>query len=334
MLVLIATDPESRRFAEEFRDRFSLLTVTDTPVDPIEGETVLPHVQKGRAIRLKRAFAYAFDEMQADGVITLPRGGCESEYVHRVADALESGATFVDGGLHTASPTHMGGAIRLLTTLTTGSRRVPWCGLRGYDRSIAHILEEVSGSHDDYEITLVQAAVAEGIKIVDLECGKHEDGGAAAPRPTAKNGTLAVWGIFQNASSLKFMFSSATAFLIDFVLLLVLDKLLPIQAELVRVGVAQTITWIVSSQYNFLVNQFFVFRKKDGFWKAMVQYYSLAVFVFAGKSGLQLVLLTQLPLWLAKIICEVTFFIMNYFLQKKLIFNRKKKKSEQDQQDS
>ena len=173
MLVLIATDPESRCIAEAdgFKGRFELLTVTDTPVEPMDGETVLPPVKQGRAVRLKLAFVHAFHEMNADGVITLPRGGCEPSFVLRVAEALEDGAVFVDGGLHTASPARMGGAIHLLTTITTGSRRVPWCGLRGYDRSIAPILEQVDGRHDDYEITLVQAAVAEGIKITDLDCG-------------------------------------------------------------------------------------------------------------------------------------------------------------------
>ncbi|MBQ8288430.1 MAG: GtrA family protein [Clostridia bacterium] len=325
MLVLIATDSESRRLAEEFRDRFELLTVTDIPVEPMDGETVLPHVRKGRAVRLKLAFAHAFNEMHADGVITLPRGGCEPAFVLRVAEALEGGAVFVDGGLHTASPARMGGAIRLLTTITTGSHRIPWCGLRGYDRSMAPILEKVDGHHDDYEITLVQAAVAEGVKITDLDCGEYEDGGAAAPHVSAKNSTRAVWGIFRNASSLKFLCSSVSSFLIDLILLMALEHILPIPNENARVAVAQSISWVVSSQYNFMINHFLVFRKKSGFWKALAQYYSLAVFVFLGKTGVLQILITIMPLVIAKTLCEAAFFLVNYFVQKKLIFNRKKK---------
>lgn len=329
MLVLIATDPESRCIAEaeEFKGRFELLTVTDSPVEPMEGETVLPYVKKGRAVRLKLAFTHAFNEMNADGVITLPRGGCEPAFVLRVAEALEEGAIFVDGGLHTASPARMGGAIRLLTTITTGSHRVPWCGLRGYDRSMAPILDAVNGHHDDYEITLVQAAVAEGVKITDLVCDKHEDGGAAAPHASAKTGTRAVWGIFRNASSLKFLCSSASAFLIDFVLLLVLDYILPIENENTRVLIAQLISWLVSSQYNFMVNHFLVFHRKGGICKAMLQYYLLAVFVFLGKTGVLQLLIAIASLAVAKIICEAAFFLVNYFVQKKLIFNRKKKEN-------
>lgn len=327
MLVLIATDPESRSIAAALGDRYKLLTVTDTPVEPMEGETVLPHIRKGRAIRLKIAFAHAFDEMHADGVITLPRGGCEPSFVQSVADALEAGAVFVNGGLHTASPAYMGGMIRLLTTMTTGSHRVPWCGLRGYDRSMAPILDKVDGRHDDYEITLVQAAVAEGVKIIDIDYDKHEDGGAAAPNVSTKNGARAVWGIFRNASSLKFMCSSAAAFLVDFVLLLVLAEYLPIDAEPVRVGLAQVFSWMVSSQMNFIVNHFLVFRKTGGFWKAMAQYYTLAVFVFLGKFGLLQLLITVLPLSLSKILCEIALFVVNYIVQKKLIFNRKKKEN-------
>ncbi len=325
MLVLIASDPASRQTAAALAGRFSILTMTDTPVDAVNGETVLPPEQEGRGLRLRRAFAYAFDEMGADGVITLPRGGCETAYVLRVAEALESGAVFVDGGLHTASPARMGGAIHLLTFITTGSRRVPWCGLRGYARSIAPLLQTTNGRHDDYEITLLQAAVAEGIKITDLECEKHEDGGAAAPRVSAKTDARSVWGIFRNASSLKFLCSSASAFLIDFVLLMVLAYVLPITGEVVRVGVAQTVSWLVSSQYNFMVNHFLVFRKKSGFWMAMAQYYSLAVFVFLCKMGVLQLLNIVTPLAYSKLICEAAFFLVNYFVQKKFIFNRKKK---------
>lgn len=327
MLVLIATDPESRSTAAAFKGRFPLLTVTDTPVEPMEGERVLPCVKQGRALRLKMAFAYAFGEMNADGVITLPRGGCESSFVQQVADALEGGAVFVDGGLHTPSPAYWGSLIRLLTTLTTGSHRVPWCGLRGYARDMAPVLEKENGQHDDYEITVLQAAVDEGIQITDISCDKNEDGGAAAPHVSAKNGTRAIWGIFRHATSLKFLCSSASAFMIDFVLLLVLADIMPFGNENARVAVAQAISWIVSSQYNFMVNHYLVFRKKSGFCKAMAQYYALAVFVFLGKFGLLQVLITVLPLSVSKILCEVALFVVNYIVQKKLIFNRKKKEN-------
>ncbi|MBQ7354532.1 MAG: GtrA family protein, partial [Clostridia bacterium] len=79
-----------------------------------------------------------------------------------------------------------------------------------------------------------------------------------------------------------------------------------------------------SSQYNFMVNHFLVFRKKGGYWKAMVQYYSLATVILFGKVG-TLLLLESWPLAVAKIVCEAAFFLVNYFVQKKLIFNRKKK---------
>ncbi len=328
MLVLIASDPDSRKTAKELAGEFSILTVTDIPVTALPGETVLPHENKGRGLRLKRAFAYAFGEMGADGVITLPRGGCDPAYVLRVADALKAGDRFVDGGLHTASPAKMGGVIRLLTTFTTGSHRVPWCGLRGYAKEIAPLLQKVGGRHDDYEITLLQAANNEGIAITDLACDKKEDGGAAQPAVTVKNGTRAMWGIFRNASSLKFMASSALAFAIDFVLFWILAECLSIEQDELRNSTAQVISWLVSSQVNFYVNQFLVFHKKDGIIKAMAQYYSLAVFVMLGKLG-GLLALGFLPVILAKIICEASFFLINYFVQKKLIFKKKKVLSEE-----
>ena len=124
---------------------------------------------------------------------------------------------------------------------------------------------------------------------------------------------------------MKFLCSSVSAFLIDLVLLMVLEYVLPISNEKVRVAIAQSISWIVSSQYNFMVNHYLVFRKKSGFWRALVQYYSLAVFVFLGKTGVLQLLITIMPLLYAKTLCEAAFFLVNYFVQKKLIFKRKKK---------
>ena len=126
-----------------------------------------------------------------------------------------------------------------------------------------------------------------------------------------------------NSTSLKFLFSSGVAFLIDYFLLLLLAPCMPFDSQQWNAVVAQAIVWVLSSQTNFHLNRLLVFGASNRLWTAMAQYYSLAVFVLLGKSVL-LGVLTFLPLWIAKLLCEVSFFLFNYIVQKKLIFKKKK----------
>lgn len=324
MLVLIRADE-----AEELSPLpdLPLIWVRSTPPDTLrEGDVYLPAEGQGRGERLKQAFSYAFDRLNADGVITLPHGGCTEESIRAVQQALEGGAELADGGVLSKSPFRFGGLFRILTAFTTGRRRAPWCGLRGYSRSVAPLLASVSYRGGEYETVVLQAAVSEGIQITDLPMKENAELTKTSPA-AFRSSFFGAWGIFMNCSSLKFLFSSGVAFVIDTLLLVLLAPLFPWKNTAVNEAVAQSIAWIVSSLSNFTINRKFVFRAKGGLWLALGQYYSLAAFVLLGKQVLLFLFSTVLSLHLlvAKLVCEVSFFVLNYFVQKKLIFRKKNK---------
>ena len=123
---------------------------------------------------------------------------------------------------------------------------------------------------------------------------------------------------------LKYLASAGIAFGIDYVLLLILDLLLPVAS----LEIGAFFAWLVSSMTNFFMNRNFVFASKKPIKKALSEYYGLAGIVFILKTYVVLELLTRfvgIPLKYAKPIAEVIFFVSNYIIQKIFIFKKTKK---------
>lgn len=128
--------------------------------------------------------------------------------------------------------------------------------------------------------------------------------------------------IFMESQSLKYLFSSGIAFVIDYLLLLLLDAVLPVAS--LEIGAA--IAWVCSSLTNFFLNRNFVFRASTPLRIALPEYYGLATVVFVLKTYVVIEFFTRvlhIPLIIAKPIAEVVFFITNYIIQKKLIFKKR-----------
>lgn len=126
---------------------------------------------------------------------------------------------------------------------------------------------------------------------------------------------------------LKYLFSSGAAFVIDYVLLLLFDSILPVAS----MEIGAFCAWIVSSLTNFFLNRNFVFASDVPLRIALPEYYGLAGAVFVLKTYVLLELLTRLagiPLKYAKLIAEVVFFISNYIIQKMFIFGKNKNKGQ------
>lgn len=322
MIVYVSVDEKRPVVSSTFP---TIYVTSDRPENLASGDYYISSNETGRGARLKRAFAYAFEVLEADGVITLPDGEYGEAHEMRarqIAAALQEGADLVDGSIECSSPFLLGGIFRLVTSFTMGSRRLPWCGMRGYSKKMAALLASVKAKGAEYDTVLLQAAVTDGVKITDLS-GDLPPVSPARTARSLRNTVCGAWGIFMNSTSLKFLFSSGVAFLIDYFLLLLLAPCMPFGSQQWNAVVAQAIVWVLSSQTNFHLNRLLVFGASNRLWTAMAQYYSLAVFVLLGKSVL-LGVLTFLPLWIAKLLCEVSFFLFNYIVQKKLIFKRKK----------
>ncbi len=152
-----------------------------------------------------------------------------------------------------------------------------------------------------------------------------------------------LWG----SSTVRFVLSSLLAFIVDYVLLLLLFTLITYFYEhrlpdyhvlfgggnggnAGRAGVLEVsavLAWCVSSSLNFVVNRHFVFRSEGPVKKELLQYYSLALPVFLIKTFALLEVLARVlnvPVEYAKPIAETIFFIINYIVQRFIIFKKKR----------
>ncbi len=205
-------------------------------------------------------------------------------------------------------------------------------GVRGFTRAQAETFAELSGDRFEYETKMLFHAVEEKTPIEELEVKKEGHEGGFRFRPIIDT-VRVYWMIFMESRTLKYIFSSGVAFIIDFIIFGILLKLftalftmLPFPIEDWSYLPATIVAWIVSSLTNFFMNRNFVFRSDAPIKKALPEYYGLAVIVFGLKTLILtlMIKIIRIPEMIAKPVAEVVFFISNYFIQKKFIFKKKK----------
>lgn len=130
------------------------------------------------------------------------------------------------------------------------------------------------------------------------------------------------------AQSIRYIISSVIAFIVDYVVLLLLEKLFSGLGLSLAMELAALLSFAVSSQINFHINRLWVFKSNKSVLAEMGGYYGLAIVSFSVKTFVLLELFVRvlkLPTWIAKPIAEAVMFIVNYFVQKKIIFKKKEK---------
>lgn len=131
--------------------------------------------------------------------------------------------------------------------------------------------------------------------------------------------------------AVRYFISSGIAFAIDYIILLVLERLfsgLGFAMELSAV-----IAFAVSSQVNFHINRRWVFHSDKNILTEMGGYYALAAVSFSVKTFVLMEIMTRvlhLGTWLAKPTAEGVMYVVNFFVQKRLIFKRKKSESSEN----
>jgi putative flippase GtrA len=125
------------------------------------------------------------------------------------------------------------------------------------------------------------------------------------------------WAIFMESRTLKYVFSSGAAFLIDYIIFGILLKVftvlftaLPFPIEAWSYLPATIGAWIVSSLTNFFMNRSFVFRSNVPIKIALPEYYGLAAVVFLMKTLILTLMIKvfRIPEMIAKLVAEVVFF--------------------------
>ena len=254
------------------------------------------------------------------------------EDIAKIADAMENSPdALVIGSRHFTGEvplrSRFGNSVTRIVFAVAGGKKLndTQTGLRGFSFDHAGLFADTAGNKYEYEMNMLFAAVEEKIPIEEIPIETvYEDGNSSSHFRPLRDSVRIYWNIFLASKSLKYLFSSGLAFIIDYALVLLLDAVIP---SALSMEIAMVAAWICSSLTNFFINRNFVFRSDAPLIQALPEYYGLAGVVFLCKAGL-LELLTRvlhIPLGIAKLGAEILFFVSNYFIQKKLIFGRKHK---------
>ncbi|MBX3099613.1 MAG: GtrA family protein [Salinibacterium sp.] len=184
-------------------------------------------------------------------------------------------------------------------------------GLRGYPAGMIDWLLSVKGNRFEYELNLLLRSRAAGIAIdeVEIETVYLEHNASSHFRPIVDS-------VKVFTPLLAYLASSLGAFVIDAVGLVVLFALT--NSLFVSVVGAR----LVSASVNFLVNRHAVFHGERGsFRRDLLRYLALAGALLA-SSYVWLYVLTQwgTPLVVAKLITDVTLYIISFKVQRRFVF--------------
>lgn len=277
---------------------------------------------RGKGHALKVGFGHIARRFPNQPVVT-----ADSDGQHRTEDILRVGERLAEGSEttlvlgsrdfrgHVPFRSRFGNTItRLVFAVSTGRRITDTqTGLRAYPAGMLDWLQSIEGDRFEYEINVLLQAVEEKrpIEEVTIETVYLEANRSSHFRPLADS-------VRVYAPLLRFSLSSLVAFLLDFVLLLIL------QAATGDLLVSVVGARVVSSVFNYLTNRHLVFAEgpESGLLTSVAGYFALAAAILAANYTLMYTLTERLslPIVPSKLATESLLFIASYLIQKRVIF--------------
>jgi len=302
-----------------------------------KGCVILTHEQnKGKGAALKTGLKY-YKEMfpNGPGIVTADADGQHTpKDILRVAQALlDNSDALVLGcrsfGKEVPFKSKAGNLItRFIYRLLSGIKLTDTqTGLRAIPTQSIDQMLEISGNRYEYEMSMLMEAKPMGLDIIEIPIETvYIDDNASSHFNALTDSFLIYKMIF------KYVGASFFSFLVDYGLYLLLTLLLPSfyknPAHMIF-GLSSVIiisnvgARVVSTLVNFSLNRKILlpkFHKQDSIFVHMGKYYALAVTVMIVDTlfvaGMSLII----SKYVAKIISGVILYIVNFFIQKRVVF--------------
>ena len=287
----------------------------------------------GKGHALKHGLSYIKDHFDNDSVVV----SLDSDGQHKVSDAMrivevcENEGGLVLGSRHfgkgTPFKSKFGNWMARTTFLLSTRHKIydTQTGLRAFDFSLIETMLEVKGERYEYEMNVLLDSVRKGIHIKEERIETIYLNNNAGTHYNPFKDTMRIF-----KEVIKFSISSLIGFLVDFSLYSLLYFVLTKSGfEWEHTALmCHAIARVFSASVNFTINYHLVFKKRETVWKALLKYTGLALFILFGGMGI-LWVLTELWGWnpyLAKIIVEVTMFIVSWLVQRLFVFRKRKNK--------
>ena len=193
-------------------------------------------------------------------------------------------------------------------------------GLRAFKSNLLDMMINVKGDRYEYEMNVLLESIKREIPIKEVKIETiYIDNNSGSHYNPFKD----TMKIFKEV--IKFSASSLIAFGIDYAayaLLTLIPNEIPYWLIMCNI-----IARIISASINFTINYKLVFKSKNNVYFAILKYTLLALFIL-GCGTLFLWLLVDkagVNKYLAKILVEVTMFIISWLIQRLFVFRRGKK---------
>ena len=324
--------PERRRFFEEAAEK--------------PGCTVLTHeVNRGKGRALKTAFSHVSERLpELAGVITIDGDG-----QHLLPDIVACGDRMLaegdavvlgcrDFSLPGIPPRSVAGNrttsrfFRLLFGIRLSDTQT---GLRAIPARYLETFCGVEGERFEYETNMLLVMKRLGIPFLEQPIATVYDPEDYSSHYNPVKDSLRIGKVMlrflTTGSGFRYVVSSVCSWLVDNGLYLLLMTLLGGRlAAAAASTVSQISARVLSSLFNFTMNDRYVFRNGENHWKAFLKYYCLCI----PQTLISVVCLTALVAGLkighpalatlVKIVVELILFVISYYIQKKWVFSDKK----------
>ena len=324
--------PERRRFFEEAAEK--------------PGCTVLTHeVNRGKGRALKTAFSHVSERLpELAGVITIDGDG-----QHLLPDIVACGDRMLaegdavvlgcrDFSLPGIPPRSVAGNrttsrfFRLLFGIRLSDTQT---GLRAIPARYLETFCGVEGERFEYETNMLLVMKRLGIPFLEQPIATVYDPEDYSSHYNPVKDSLRIGRVMlrflTTGSGFRYVVSSVCSWLVDNGLYLLLMTLLGGRlAAAAASTVSQISARVLSSLFNFTMNDRYVFRNGENHWKAFLKYYCLCI----PQTLISVVCLTALVAGLkighpalatlVKIVVELILFVISYYIQKKWVFSDKK----------
>ncbi len=319
---------------------FEIVMVNDGSSKEFEGvfekaalcaNVLLNHsVNKGKGAAIKTGLSYICEHYEKDSIIvTIDADGqhsvndavrlCNVVIKHR--DTLVLGSRQLKDNIPLRSK--FGNSVtRFVYGLSTGLKvKDTQTGLRAFSMDLVPKLLSIAGERYEYEMNVLLEFARKRIPIVEEEIETiYIDDNAASHFNALKDS----YRIYKEI--IKFSASSFVGFLVDYlaysILLFITSKL----GLLYALRISNIGARVISASVNYNLNRKLVFKSEAGVAKSAVQYFALAACILLGNTVVLEVLVNYCGInqMLAKVLTEILFFTLSWFIQKCIIFRREK----------
>ena len=193
-------------------------------------------------------------------------------------------------------------------------------GLRAFKSNLLDMMINVKGDRYEYEMNVLLESIKRDVPIKEVKIETIYINNNAGTHYNPFKDTMKIF-----KEVIKFSLSSLIGFGVDYTAFTLLT-LIPCEWPYWLI-MCNIIARIISASVNFTINYKLVFKSKSNVLLAIIKYACLALFIL-GCGTLFLWLLVDkagMNKYLAKILVEVTMFIISWLIQRLFVFRRGKK---------